>query len=62
MRFRVNADGKVVERSVVGSSGFALLDEAGLALLQRAEPLPAFPAEMGREAFTVTVPVVFQLQ
>ena len=41
------------------SSGFALLDEEVLALIQRAQPLPSPPPEVGSSRIELQVPVAF---
>ena len=44
------------------SSGFPLLDEEVLALIQRAQPLPPPPAEVAGDRFELLVPVAFSIQ
>jgi protein TonB len=55
VRFDVSAAGEPTGLAVVESSGFEILDEAALATVERAAPLPLVSP-------TVKVPVVFQLE
>jgi periplasmic protein TonB len=41
--FRIDRDGRVTARSIVGSSGNPLLDLEALAMIQRAQPFPQPP-------------------
>ncbi|MBK8069092.1 MAG: TonB family protein [Rhodanobacteraceae bacterium] len=61
LRFTVGRDGHVLASNVARSAGHAVLDEAALAVLAAADPLPAIPASLGRETLTVTVPVEYAL-
>jgi protein TonB len=54
----LDRSGHVVSRHVVASAG-AALDQAALAMVQRAQPMPAFPAGMTGASHQVTVPVHF---
>ena len=45
--------------TVIASSGFELLDEEALRMVQRAAPFPQLPS---RRAEEITVPVNFQLE
>jgi protein TonB len=57
--FRVSASGAVSGATVTRSSGNPDLDRAALAMVRRASPVPAPPANIG--ATTITVPVRFSL-
>ena len=46
LSFTVDRNGRVLARSIARSSGVAALDEEVLAMVQRAQPLPAFPPAM----------------
>lgn len=61
LRFTVGRDGHVLASNVARSAGHAVLDEAALAVLAAADPLPAIPPSLGRETLTVTVPVEYAL-
>jgi protein TonB len=55
--FAMDANGRVVSVRVAGSSGVPTLDQAAVALVQRASPFPAPPS--GRQV-SLTVPVAFR--
>ena len=59
LRFQVNRDGKVLSQNIVRSSGVPVLDREVLAMLQRAQPMPAFFPGMTQQQMTLTVPVEF---
>ncbi|WP_181706537.1 TonB family protein [Chthonobacter rhizosphaerae] len=59
VRFTVAADGSVTGISVARSSGDQRLDEAAVAMVGRASPLPAIPAAVGRPSLTMSLPVRF---
>lgn len=59
--FIVDRDGKVLEYRISESSGSRRLDEAVIKMLDKASPLPAFPAEMTQQQLEVNVPIAFQL-
>ena len=46
LSFSVDRNGQVLSRSIARSSGHPALDQEVLAMVQRAQPLPAFPAAM----------------
>ncbi|TDR87320.1 energy transducer TonB family protein [Enterovirga rhinocerotis] len=58
--FTIDRTGKLITSSVVKSSGEAAFDEAALAMLRRADPLPAPPPVMADEGLTFTLPVHFK--
>jgi periplasmic protein TonB len=62
MALTINREGHVLARHIVTSSGFPDLDAAALAWVERAEPMPAFPASMTEDRLDLTVPLVFRLQ
>jgi periplasmic protein TonB len=57
--FSVGANGGVSAIRIARSSGYAVLDEAALATVQRAAPFPAIPAGAGRSSWTFSVPLAF---
>jgi periplasmic protein TonB len=61
LSFTVTRTGRVTKSRLVRSSGFASLDRETLALIQRAQPLPAFPPEMREASDSFTVPFSFKL-
>ena len=54
-------DGTVAEYRVSKSSGSEALDAAVLRMLERAQPLPPFPASMTEEELRVNFPISFSL-
>jgi periplasmic protein TonB len=59
LRFTVDRSGHVLSARIERGSGHPLLDEETLALIQRAQPLPRPPADVGGKDFSFTVPVRF---
>lgn len=62
LRFRMRRDGTVIGFRLERSAGDQALDEAVLAMIQRASPLPAPPADLAGETIELTVPVRFALR
>ena len=60
--FTLDRQGRVLESHVLQSSGAAALDAEALALLQRAQPFPAPPAELSGQQVNLTVPIRFNLK
>lgn len=54
--FRIDGGGRVLSASLARSSGHSVLDEAALAMVERASPVPAPPSGVGT---TLTAPVRF---
>jgi periplasmic protein TonB len=59
--FIVDRDGHLLSRQVVHSSGYAALDKEAMDLLDRAQPLPAFPPTMTETQLDLTIPIEFNL-
>jgi periplasmic protein TonB len=62
LAFTMDRNGKVLSRQIVSSSGHPDLDAEVLALVERAQPLPAFPASMNEDQLSLTVPIRFSLR
>lgn len=64
VNFTINAQGRVSSKRIVKSSGYPLLDQEVLDLLDRAQPLPKPPADVlkGKTARTITIPINFNLK
>ena len=62
LRFSIDRNGHVLAHSIARSSGYADLDEEVMAMIMRAEPLPAFPASMAQAQRDLTVPIRFSLR
>jgi protein TonB len=59
LEFVMDRTGRVLEYRIVESSGYKLLDEEVVAMIERASPLPTPPAAMAGESFNYTVPIWF---
>jgi len=57
--FTVDRNGRVLSSRLAGSSGISGLDQESLAMIRRADPVPAPPADLASATITVTVPVRF---
>uniref|UniRef100_Q07T16 TonB family protein n=1 Tax=Rhodopseudomonas palustris (strain BisA53) TaxID=316055 RepID=Q07T16_RHOP5 len=62
LSFTVSRSGQVLRASLSRSSGHAELDAETLAMVRRAQPLPAFPPEMPQSSMSFTVPVRFAIR
>jgi periplasmic protein TonB len=62
LAFTVDRDGHVLSRQIVTSSGHPDLDAEVLTMIERAQPLPAFPASMTQAQQDFTVPIRFSLR
>ena len=62
LRFVVDRYGRVLSYGLARSSGIAALEEEVVALIQRAQPLPAPPAELSGARFELVAPVEFSLR
>ena len=62
VRFTMDRRGNVIATSIDKASKYASLNEEGLALLARAQPLPAPPPELEGNAIEMIVPVEFSLR
>jgi periplasmic protein TonB len=62
LSFSVDRNGRVLARSVARSSGVPALDEEVLAMVQRSQPLPAFPPAMTQQSINLVVPIRFTLR
>jgi len=58
----LDRSGRVWSTRVVKGSGDASFDTAALAMLQRADPVPAPPPLVADEGLTFTLPVVFHVK
>lgn len=62
IRFTMNREGRVLMSSLERGSGHDSLDQEALALIVRAQPLPAFPEELGGSTLEIVVPIEFLLR
>lgn len=61
IRFSVARDGRVLDVTLVRSSGSPALDEAAQATFRNAR-MPPFTADMAQAETTVTVPIRYRLE
>ena len=61
LHFVMDAQGRVLSYEIVRSSGRPILDSEALALIQRAQPLPALPADYPTRTLDAIVPIEFSL-
>ena len=62
VQFTIDRTGHVIASRVVHSSGSSALDEEALAVLKRANPLPAAPDKIAGMTFDLTLPIHFRLR
>jgi len=62
LAFSIDRDGHVTSRRIVQGSGYRALDEEAMALVDRAQPMPAFPPSMSEAELNLTVPIRFSLR
>lgn len=62
VRFAMDRRGRVLRAGIERHSKFMPLNEEGLALLQRAQPLPLPPTELPGDPLEMVVPVEFSLR
>jgi periplasmic protein TonB len=60
--FSVDRSGHVLAHRIVQSSGHADLDQEVSEMIERAQPLPAFPPSMTQAKMDLTVPIRFSLR
>ena len=61
LHFVMDTDGRVQSFEIAKSSGRPVLDAEALALIQRAQPLPALPADYPTRTLDAIVPIEFYL-
>ena len=62
LAFSIDRNGHVTSRRVAKGSGYAALDDEAMALVMRAQPMPAFPPSMTEAEISLTVPIRFSLR
>jgi protein TonB len=62
LSFSVDRAGRVLSHQIVKSSGHPELDAEVTSMIERAQPLPAFPASMTDNKLDLTVPIRFSLR
>jgi TonB family protein len=61
LHFIIDREGRVLSAEIRKSSGYPLLDQESLDMIQRAQPLPRPPAEIPGDPVDLVVPVEFSL-
>jgi protein TonB len=61
LRFVMDRSGQVLEFAIERSSGHALLDREAEHMIERAQPLPAMPADLAGDRLQLVVPLLFRL-
>jgi protein TonB len=62
LSFSVDRSGHVLAHQIVRGSGHPELDAEVMSMIERAQPLPPFPASMSEPKLDLTVPIRFSLQ
>lgn len=62
LSFTVDRNGHVLDQQIARSSGHRELDNEVMSMIERAQPLPPFPANMPQATLGLTVPIRFSLQ
>ena len=62
VRFVVQKNGELTELSIVESSGSRRLDAAALKTLRRVSPFRPIPETLGRDNWSISVPIAFSLR
>jgi len=62
VRIRVSKDGHIVSSEIDTSSGIKAIDDAALAMVRDADPVPSFPESYHEEEIGLLLPVSFSLQ
>ncbi len=62
VRFTLGASGNVIGVALAGSSGKPVLDQAALAMVQRASPFPPIPSSLGVGSMSFAAPVRFNIR
>jgi protein TonB len=62
IRFKVRANGELVSRELVSSSGSKLLDDAALESIEKAAPFPPMPKDLDSNELEISVPFKFSVR
>ncbi|MCC6948984.1 MAG: TonB family protein [Bradyrhizobiaceae bacterium] len=62
VQFVLARDGRVLSVRLVGGSGERILDDAGVAMVRRASPFPAFPPALTQASMNFGAPIRFDLR
>jgi protein TonB len=62
VELQLDGSGKIKSRKISQSSGYEILDNQALEMVEKAQPFPTPPETLRNSAFTITVPVPFKLE
>ena len=62
VNFVIDETGRVLSSAVLRGSGDASFDEAALAMIQRADPVPKPPLLVAQKGLSFTLPVIFRVK
>ncbi|MGH1359092.1 MAG: energy transducer TonB [Burkholderiaceae bacterium] len=62
VQFELTASGQMVSRRIAASSGYPVLDQAAMTMLERASPMPPVPDGYGPAPYRFTIPLEYELQ
>ncbi len=62
MKFELDRTGHILSKSIARSSGDPSFDEAALAMMQRADPVPPPPPAVADAGLTFSMPVIFRVK
>ncbi|MDM7321917.1 MAG: energy transducer TonB [Gammaproteobacteria bacterium] len=62
LAFTVDAEGRLLDVTIITSSGSASLDEAALQAVRDAAPFPPFPEGSQRQRWNFSIPLTFSLE
>jgi TonB family protein len=62
IKFELDRTGHVVSTDIVKSSGDQAFDDAALAMMRRADPVPAPPPLVADEALSFSMPIIFRVK
>ena len=60
--FTISAGGQVLNKKLIRSSGYQILDREALNLIDRCEPFPPIPPELELDQMLIVVPITFDLK
>jgi len=62
LSFSIDHTGRLLAHQIAASSGHPDLDREAMSMIERAQPLPPFPADMTQDSLDLTVPIKFSLK
>jgi periplasmic protein TonB len=62
LEVKLNGDGALISSKIVKGSGFDVLDNEGLEMVNRASPFPVPPEILKGKSFSILVPIRFKLE